>query len=507
MNFDVEQLSLTAPLLVVSLGGVILLLLEAFSRSRGPQNAIPSEPRSYLAAIALLILGLAGALAWHQWDELALPRLAYNGMLAVDRYSLFFDLVFFSGAGLAILLGGGFMREQRFEFGEYYALILLGTAGMMILSMATDFVALFIGLETMSLAVYVLTGSWRRSARSSEGALKYFLIGSFASALMLYGIALVYGTAGSTSLPSIGMLPHGEGSPTADPVFLLGFWFICAGLAFKIAAVPFHFWAPDAYEGAPTPVTAFMAAGVKAAGFATLIRLFTTAFGRPELTFGAGGWASLAAVLAIITMTLGNVAALRQENIKRMLAYSSISHAGYLLVGVAAMGLVGAEARGPMLFYLLAYSFTTIGSFGVVAWYASRGNERQNLDDWAGLASRHPAAALAMTVFLLSLGGFPPTAGFFAKFYVFRAALSKPGLLPLIVVAVLNSVISVFYYLRPITAMYFREPGREGQPVRSTGMNVALLIAALAVLAIGLYPAPFLDAAIGATLLLPTGTK
>jgi len=503
MSFDLTQLSLSSPLLAVSLGGVLLLLLESFSRSRGPQNALPSEPRSYLAAISLMVLAVAAWLSLSQWTAAAAPQAIYNGMLAVDRYSIFLSLTFFAGAALTILMAGGFMREQRFEFGEYYSLTLLATAGMMMLAQALDFVSLFIGLETMSLAVYVLTGSWRRSARSSEGALKYFLIGSFASAVLLYGVALIYGATGTTSLSAIGQLPHGDGTATADPVFLVGTYLVAAGLAFKIAAVPFHFWAPDAYEGAPTPVTAFMAAGVKAAGFAVLIRLFATAYGSADLTFGAGGWASMAAVLAILTMTLGNVAALRQDNIKRMLAYSSISHAGYLLVGVAAMGLSGSEARGPLLFYLLAYTFTTVGSFGVVAWYASRGNERQNLDDWAGLASRHPAAALAMTVFLLSLGGFPPTAGFFAKFYVFRVALARPGLLPLVIVAVANSVVSVFYYLRPITAMYFREPGREAQPPRATATTVALLIAALCTLGIGLFPGAFIEAASQATLLLP----
>lgn len=508
MSFDLQQLSLSAPLLAISVGGVLLLLLEAFSHSRGPQNAIPSEPRGYLGAITLMVLALAAVLSIGQWGAAENPQAVYSGMLAVDRFSIFLDLVFYAGAALSVLLAGGFMREQRFEFGEYYALVLLGTAGMMMLASATDFVTLFIGLETMSLAVYVLTGSWRRSARSSEGALKYFLVGSFASALLLYGVALVYGATGTTSLLRIGTLPLGEGGPLGDPLFLIGSFLIVGGLAFKVAAVPFHSWAPDAYEGAPTPVTAFMAAGVKAAGFATLIRLFATAYARPELTltFSAGGpgfgWASIAGVLAILTMTLGNVAALRQENIKRMLAYSSISHAGYLLVGVAAMGLVGAEARGPLLYYLLAYTFTTIGSFGVVAWYASRGNERQNLDDWAGMAGKHPAAALAMTVFLLSLGGFPPTAGFFAKFYVFRAALGHQETYWLVIVAVANSVVSVFYYLRPITAMYFREAGREGAPVRSPAMTAALVIAAFATLGIGLFPGYFIESATQATLLL-----
>jgi NADH-quinone oxidoreductase subunit N len=275
---------------------------------------------------------------------------------------------------------------------------------------------------------------------------------------------------------------------------------ILIGLGFKVAAVPFHMWAPDAYEGAPTPVTAFMAAGVKAAAFGALVRVLGVAFARTELAYGASGWASTLGVLAVLTMTFGNLAAVRQENIKRLLAYSSIAHAGYLLLGVVAMAVAGGEARGPLLFYLLAYTFTTIGAFGVVAWLGNRGDERLQLDDWAGLASRHPAAALAMTIFLLSLGGVPPTAGFFAKFYLFRVALTRPGMMPLVIIAVLNSVISVYYYLRVVTAMYFREVGREPQPLRSPAMNAALWIAALVTLAIGIAPGWVIDAASAAIL-------
>jgi NADH-quinone oxidoreductase subunit N len=254
-------------------------------------------------------------------------------------------------------------------------------------------------------------------------------------------------------------------------------------------------WAPDAYEGAPTPVTAFMAAGVKAAAFAAIIRIFGGAFAKNELMFGASGWASVFSVASAATMTLGNLAALRQDNVKRMLAWSSIAHAGYLLLGVVAISLVGNEAKAPLLFYLAAYTFTTIGAFGVVAWLGSKGEERLGFDDWAGLASRHPAAAMAMTVFMLSLGGIPPTAGFFGKFYLFRAALGKAGLMPLVLLAVANSVVSVAYYLRVITAMYFREVGKEPKPIVSRGMTVAILIAAAATLYFGLFPGELLEGA------------
>jgi len=271
---------------------------------------------------------------------------------------------------------------------------------------------------------------------------------------------------------------------------------ILVALAFKVAAVPFHMWAPDAYEGAPTPVTAFMAAGVKAAGFAVIVRMFSTAFSKVELAYGNAGWAQIFAVLAVATMTLGNLSALRQDNIKRMLAYSSISHAGYLMLGVVAMGNASAAsgARAAIVFYLITYVFTTVGSFGVVAWMSSKHDERLQLDSWAGLASRHPAAAIAMTIFMLSLAGIPPTGGFFGKLYVFRAALDHSDLTWLVVVAVLNSVVSAYYYLRVITAMYFREVGREPRPIMSVPMTAALALAAIGTLGLGLLPGWLLTA-------------
>ncbi len=502
LTFDAAQLGQVkaiAPLLIVAAGGCLMLLLEAFTRGRpGDAGAPPS--RTHLAALTLVTLAAAGAVAVAGWEAAATPARLFGGMLAIDRFSIFLELVVFAGAALSVLLAGGFLREHRFEFGEFYALVLLATAGMQILVAATDLVTLFIGIETMSLAVYVLTGSWRRAAKSSEAAMKYFLVGAFASAVLIYGIALVYGEGGSSNLLAIGALPA-DGAPS-HPVFLIGTFFILAALAFKIAAVPFHMWAPDAYEGAPTPVTAFMAAAVKAAGFGALVRVVATAYPATGLTFGAGGWAPTAAVLAILTMSLGNLAALRQDSVKRMLAYSSIAHAGYLLVGVAAMGQAGEEARGPILYYLAAYTLTTVGSFGIVAWYGSHAEERHQLDDWAGLGARHPAAALAMTVLLLSLGGIPPTAGFFGKFYIFKMALGHPGMVPLVLIAIANSLVSIFYYLRVVTAMYFREPGRAATPIRASGTTAALLIATLGTIALGVFPGWFLQAASQASLLL-----
>jgi NADH-quinone oxidoreductase subunit N len=479
MSFESAQLLVMGPFLAVLGAGMIVLMLEAFGSGR---------QRDYLSWLTLLGVLCAGALCAAQWGDSATPRTAFGDLLVVDRLSLFLDFVFLIAAGLTAMVVQPFMREHRFEFGEMYALLLFATAGMMILASANDLVTVFIGVETLSLAVYVLTGSWRRSSKSSEGAMKYFITGAFATGILLYGIALIYGMTGSTSLRIINQSLHAFG----QPLFIIGMLLVIAAFGFKIAAVPFHMWAPDAYEGAPTPVTGYMAAAVKTAAFGALYRVFTAGFGRTEMEFGGSGWADVLYVLSILTMTLGNLAALKQDNIKRLLAYSSIAHAGYLLIGVTAASTVGESARGPLLYYLLAYSFTTLGAFAVVSWLGSRGDERLLLDDWAGLAARHPVAALAMTIFMLSLGGVPPTAGFFAKFYLFRAALEKPGLLPLVIVAVLNSVISVYYYLRVVTAMYFREVGREPQPLRSAMLNAALLIAVAATLLIGVFPGWFL---------------
>jgi NADH-quinone oxidoreductase subunit N len=486
MTFDSAQLGIAAPLLVILFFGVLLLMLEAFAGGRS---------RGYLMPVTLVGCGLALGFefaAWQAAGAQAGSRAIFNGMVTADRLSIFVDCAFLIAAALTAMLAESYMQVHRFEFGEFYSLLLFATAGMIILGAATDLVSVFIGVETMSIAVYVLTGSWRRSPRSSEAAMKYFLNGAFATAILLYGIALLYGAVGSTSLRTIA---ENASRLSGQPIFIIGALLVLVALCFKIAAVPFHMWAPDAYEGAPTPVTAFMAAGVKTAAFAAIIRVFGGTLGRNELAFGPSGWASILSVVAIATMTLGNLAALKQDNIKRLLAYSSIAHAGYLLVGVVAMAVVGNEARGPLLFYLVSYTFTTIGAFGVVAWIGDHDDERLQIDDWAGLASRHPAAALAMTIFLLSLGGIPPTAGFFGKFYLFRAALAKPGMLPLVIIAVLNSVVSVAYYLRIITAMYFREVGREVRPIQARGMTAAILIAALATLAIGVLPSWLIDAA------------
>jgi NADH-quinone oxidoreductase subunit N len=416
----------------------------------------------------------------------------YRDMLILDRFGLVVSGICVVGAILSVMSAPAFLRAHRMEFGEYYALILFSLCGMIILIMAADLVTVFLGVETMSLGVYVLTGSWRRSPRSSEAAMKYFLVGAFISGLMVYGIALIYGTAGTTVLADI----HNRTQVLSGrPLFYLGWLLLLVSFLFKVATVPFHMWAPDTYEGAPTPVSGFMMTGVKTAAFAGLVRVFVGALGGPETaTIPYTGWVHTLYALSILTMTLGNLGALRQDNIKRMLAYSSIAHAGYLLIGVIALAVVGDEARGPLLYYLTAYTITVVGSMAVVSWLGrderNPAGERLRLEDWAGMGQRNPAAALAMTVFLLSLGGFPPTAGFFGKFYLFRVALQKDILLPLVLVAIANSLISVYYYLRIVTAMYFRNAPSQPttSPLQARDLSLAVLLCGLLVLGLGAMP-------------------
>jgi NADH-quinone oxidoreductase subunit N len=482
MTFDSSQIFAYLPMLILVGMGCLILLAETFATAENRGGLAWLGVGGCVASLGALVV---------QWGDVTIPVTHFQGMLVVDRMALYLDATFLAAALLTLLFAPPYLREQGFEFGEFYAMVLFGAAGMMMVAHATHLVTLLIGIETMSLAAYVLTGCWRRNLRSSEGAMKYFLMGAFATGFLVYGMALVYGTTGGELSYSgiAAKIPEA----TKTPVFFFGEYFILIALAFKVAAVPFHMWAPDAYEGAPTPVTGFMAAGVKAAAFGGILRILDTAFANPLVVFDFTGWANIIVVLAAATMILGNLAALRQENIKRLLAYSSIGHAGYILVGVAAMGLGSTSAKPAVLFYLLTYTFTTLGSFGVIAWIGNRKDERLFVDDWAGLAQSRPAVALAMTLFLLSLGGVPPTGGFFAKFYLFRAAMESPQLYWLVVIGVLSSVVSIYYYLRVVIAMYFRDPLRPLAPTDAASTRAALVITAVAVLLLGIVPGSFIE--------------
>ena len=408
-------------------------------------------------------------------------------MLVADRAGYLLSTLFAVITAMTALMTPAHQREHGWQIGEYYGILLLSASGMVMLAHAANLVTIFLGIETMSIGVYVMTAMRRTSRRGNEAAMKYFLIGAFATGFLMYGMSLLYGAAGTSSL----LRMQTALAQTTNPgLVIAGSFLLVVAFGFKVAAVPFHMWAPDAYEGAPTPVTAFMAAAVKAAAIAAMIRMFGLALGGEIIPFGTLGWASPMVVIAAVTITIGNITAVRQDNVKRMLAYSSISHAGVLLVGICALGLGSHTANAALIYYLISYSLTTMGAFAVVAYIGSRGRERLLVDDWAGLGSAHPAVALAMTILLLSFGGMPPTGGFFGKFYIFKSAMEvyDGQLLWLVVIGVVNSAISIYYYLRIVTAMYFREANAPFTPTRSAGVLFVIAVCPLLVLELGLMP-------------------
>lgn len=407
----------------------------------------------------------------------------FSGMFISDNYSLFFKVIFLLSLSLSILLSIRYVRIERVNFGEYYSLMLFSTLGMMIMASAGDLIVLYLGLELMALSTYILAGFIRHEVRSNEAALKYFLLGAFASAFLLYGISMTYGLTGTTNLKAIAdyLINNNIG---VNPALILSMLLLLVAMSFKIAAVPFHMWAPDVYEGAPTPITAFMSVGPKAAGFAILGRVFTTAFG--SLTIE---WTTVIIPIAILTMAVGNILAISQNNIKRMLAYSSIAHAGYALIGVITGNLDGISS---MMNYLFIYAFMNIGAFAIVTILKSEGFAGEEISDYEGLAKTHPLAAGLMLIFMFSLTGIPPTAGFIGKFYLFMSAV-KAGYTWLAVVAVIFSAISAYFYLRVVMFMYMREPKAEVSLSTSMPSGIAIAIAALAVLILGIFPSGIIE--------------
>ena len=466
------SLAVLAPALIVMGAGCLVLLLDLLP---------PRASKVHLATVALL--GVVAALltslaAWGGRGR------GFRDMVILDNYALFFHVVICYGAALVVLLSIDYLRRSGVESGEYYALVLFSTSGMLLLTSASDLIVVFIAIELMSLSLYVLSGLFKRRRQAGEASMKYFLLGAFASAFLLYGIALLYGATGTTSIDRIAAAaaaaPH-------DTLLIAGLGLLLVGFGFKISSAPFHMWVPDVYEGAPTSVTALIATGSKAAVFAVLVRLLLSGVRAVQADWTAVLW-----VLAALTMTLGNVVAIAQSNLKRMLAYSSIAHVGYMLVGLAAGGAAGA---GAVLFYLLAYTFTTAGTFGVITLCVRAGEEAVDVRDYAGLGRRHPVLAFALALLLLSLVGIPPLAGFVGKFYLFGAAV-RAGFVWLAVLGVLNSAIAAYYYLRVIVTMYMQEPDEQSASVApSFAGGLALTIAVIGVVLLGLMPAPFVDLA------------
>ncbi|MEX2570405.1 MAG: NADH-quinone oxidoreductase subunit N [Gemmatimonadota bacterium] len=466
------------PEIVLTLWAMMVLLVDVFQKGNRSE---PSRP-----IIGWLALAGLGATAIANGWLLTVGEAAAIGLVAVDSFRVFANFIFLLAAALAVLISSEYLDRRDMNRGEYYVLMMFATVGMMVLGAARDLILLFLALELMSVSIYVLVGFDRRDPRSSEGALKYFLLGAFSSGFLLYGIALIFGSAASTNLADIvPLLPVLQDSP----MFMIGAALVLVGLAFKVAAVPFHMWTPDAYDGAPTPVTALMATGVKAAAFAAFIRVFAVAF--------AGiyqEWSVVVEWLAILTMFGANLVALTQGSVKRMLAYSSIAHAGYLLVAVLAANAYGAAA---FLFYLLVYTLMTAGAFGVVIANTRGRRELNTLDDYAGFGWQQPLLGAIFSILLLSLAGFPLTGGFIGKLYILRASL-EAGHVVAAVALVLASVISYFYYLRVVVVMYMR-PAASDDAHSHVGLNAparfAVTASALAVLALFFLPGWVLDAA------------
>jgi len=503
------------PFLFVTAISMFVVMVDAFHRT--------DRPRGYIATLSWVGLLLTLPVIWLAYEMIPAGSYFY-GMFYHDGFTAIMSAIFVSCGALTLMMSPPYLREHGADRGEFYALVLMSITGMMLMAAAGDLIVLFVGLEVMSVAIYVLAGFFRRDARSAEGAAKYFFLGAFASAIFLYGAALVYGATGATSLESIAeairvsagnednilvLQPDSPlGAEGLDAMFWLGALMLLAGMAFKVALVPFHMWTPDAYEGAPSTAAGFMASAVKAAGFAALIRVVFIALGPEATRLGEFGWTEVLFWLSGITIVLGNLLAIVQDNVKRMLAYSSIAHAGYATIGVTAAGYMGAGqsevvlgylSAESVIFYLITYALATLGAFGCLAYLSNRNRQIETYDDLGGVGYKYPLVGGLMTVFMLSSAGIPPTAGFVGKFHVFRSAIVASGesgdnaFVWLVVLAVVASVAGAYYYLRVVVNMYMRPTRGTVEATHTPTGLFALLVCALGTLWIGVFPSKTLD--------------
>lgn len=462
----------------------------------------PAGKKDFLAWMSLGVLGVCALITMAEFGE---STMAFSGLVVVDTYAAFWKMLLYLVSGLTILLSMSYLKEEKIDLAEYYAFVLLALAGMMVMVSGADLLTIYLGIELMSITLYIMAGFKRFEARSIEASAKYFVLGAFSSGILLYGISLLFGVTGSTRLSEIAAVVSGPALD--DPVMLLALMLIIVGFGFKVAAVPFHMWTPDVYEGAPTSVTAFMAVASKAASFAAFLRVLLEAFGGVK-----PNWNVLILAVCLITVGLGNLVAIVQTNVKRMLAYSSIAHAGYALVGVVVAGWIGVEAdtssRGvsSLMLYLAIYSFMTLGAFAMVAILRNGGLEGEEIEDFTGLAKRHKGGAFLMLVFMVSLAGIPPTAGFIGKFYLFMAAVNA-GLAWLAIFGLIFAAISAFYYLRIVMVMYMRDPSPEHERntrlVLSPQVSVVLAFAVAGVVLLGIFPGPLVSIADLSVLAMP----
>lgn len=466
-------LSVIRPELILAGTALVCIALDLLYK---PADKMPCWAVAFFGCLAALAATIA---AWGTEQE------AFSQLVRMDNLSNFFAVIFLLAGMITLCLSANYVQREGLMAGEYYTLLLISMTGMLFMAQANDLMTVYLGIEIMSIPVYVLVAMMQKSPKSPEAGLKYLLLGGFASAILLFGIAFLYGAVGTTQLADI--VRHApEAMRDSDPLFLAGVGFLLVGMGFKVSLVPFHMWTPDAYEGAPTSVTAFMSVAVKAAGFSILIRVIVLTLHPMAVT-----WSQIFWWLAVLTMVLGNVVALVQENIKRMLAYSSIAHAGYVLVALTTGSQLGVQAA---LIYLFIYSLMNLGAFGVIIAMSREGDQGVNIEDFTGIAREHPMYALAMAVFMFSLAGVPPTAGFIGKFYAFSAAI-KAGYIGLAVIGVLMSAVSAYFYLRVLVVMYMKEPeagpeyaaGPWGGTV-DAGVSVSLWVCALSILVLGIWP-------------------
>jgi len=476
MTIPMNDLLAILPELVVIAAACLVLALDP---------VLPAAKKELLGWLTLGSLAIClGLTASHMTDRMS----AFSDLVVIDPYASFWKLLLYMVTGLTVLLSLAYLKAERLNYGEYYGFILLALAGMMVMVSGADLLTIYLGTELMSLSLYVMAGLKRTEPRSLEASAKYFVLGAFSSGILLYGISLLYGLAGSTKLSAIAAAIAGQGA--GSPLLSVAVVLLAVGFGFKLAAVPFHMWTPDVYQGAPTSVTAFMAVASKAASFGAFLRVFVEGLGGT-----AANWSLLFLIICIVTLALGNLVAVVQTNIKRMLAYSSIAHAGYALIGVVVAGQQGGgagnSALASVLLYIAIYAFMTIGAFALVGMLRKSGQESDDIEDFAGLAKREPLAAFFMLMFLVSLAGIPPTAGFIGKFYVFMAAV-KAGMAWLAVIAVIFAAISAFYYLRVVMVMYMRDtegPAEEAARLEtSPALSLVLACALAGVVLLGLFP-------------------
>lgn len=483
MTFSSADLFLILPELLIVAAACIILVLDPVLRA---------SDRDGLVWLSLGTLAVCMGLTASQIQA---PATIFSGLVVIDAYGAFWKLLLYFVTGLTILLSHSYLKEERLYFGEYYGFVLLALSGMMVMVSSADLLTLYLGTELMSLSLYVMAGLKRSEPRSLEASAKYFVLGAFSSGILLYGISLLYGATGSTRLPEIAAAISGRNLD--DPLLLFATILLTVGFGFKLAVVPFHMWTPDVYQGAPTSVTAFMAVASKAASFGAFLRVFMEGLGGLK-----ANWSAMFLLLCLATLILGNILALVQTNVKRMLAYSSIAHAGYALIGVVATGHMGnSSGIASVLLYLSLYAFMTFGAFAIVAMLRKGGIEGEDIEDFTGLAKRHPVAALLMLIFMVSLAGIPPTAGFIGKLYVFMSAV-EAGLPWLAAVALIFAVISAYYYLRLVMVMYMREPSdlssTSPRMVMSPALSIVLACAVAGVVIFGIYPNPLVNFAMQA---------